>query len=367
MQNLVGIDEEFRVAFIQIDQPKDLPDPIEFNQIDEPVIGDKLYLIQYMNERYDLENIVTSHNINAIQEKPFRKILTTTTIAPLSAGGLAINDDGDPIGIVFRTNDQMNSYDYEIDFSMGRSLITSVLPGTYLIDLIKDPPRMQKQKNGTGKSWLGIRMQILKKEMAEYWDIPGTYGIIINSVVPQSPADKVGMQVGDIITAINDFKIQGDKDQDLEIIRNYIRSLPEGQVNLAFIRDKKSQNIKINLENAPISKYFSEEHSEEYLRFSIRELTQDIILENDLDFDIEGVWVSRVEEAGAASLSGLMVHDLILTINDQKLGSVDDFKKLMDPITEKKPEYVQLFVKRGNRTLFVFVKTLHQIDGSSEG
>ena len=55
------------------------------------------------------------------------------------------------------------------------------------------------------------------------------------------------------------------------------------------------------------------------------------------------------------------------TVDDQKLGSVDNFKKLMEPITEKKPDYVQLFVKRGNRTLFVFVKTLHQNDGSSEG
>ena len=59
-------------------------------------------------------------------------------------------------------------------------------------------------------------------------------------------------------------------------------------------------------------------------------------MENDLDFDIEGVWISRVEEAGAASLSGLMIHDLILTINDQKVGSVDEFKKLLVLISKNK-------------------------------
>jgi S1-C subfamily serine protease len=364
---LVGIDEEYRVAFIQIKQPENLPDPVEFNKINEPVIGDKFYLIQYMNERYNLENIVTGHNINAIIEKPFRKLLTTTSFSPLSAGGLAINDEGEPAGIIFRTSDHVRSYDYDMDFSGNRSFITPVLPGTYLTDLIKDPPRIQKQKNGTGKSWLGIRMQILKQEMAEYWEIPGTHGIIINSVVPQSPGEKAGLQVGDIITGINDFRIQGAEDQDLELTRNYIRSLPEGEAILFFIRGKKTHNIPVTLENAPISKYFSEEHAEEFLRFSIKELTKDIILENDLDFDIEGVWVSRVEEAGAASLSGLMVHDLILTINDQKVGSVDEFKKLLVPITKNKPGYVQLFLRRGNRTLFVFVKTLHENNGSSEG
>ena len=364
---LVGIDEDYRIAFIQIKQPDDLPDPVEFNKINNPAIGDKLYLIQYMNERYNLENIVTSHDINAIIEKPFRKLLTTTSFSPLSAGGLAINDEGEPAGIIFRTSDYVSSYDYGMDFSGSRSFITPVLPGTYLTDLIKDPPRMQKQKNGTGKSWLGIRMQILKQEMSEYWGIPGTHGIIVNSVVPLSPGEKAGLQVGDIITGINDLKVQGEEDQDLEVVRNYIRSLPAKQTSISIIRDKKTHNIPVTLENAPISKYFSEEHSEEFLRFSIKELTKDIILENDLDFDIEGVWVSRVEEAGAASLSGLMVHDLIYTINDQKVGSVDEFKKLLVPITKDKPGYVQLFVKRGNRTLFVFVKTLHENNGSSEG
>jgi serine protease Do len=364
---LVGIDEDYRIAFIQIKEPNDLPDHVNFNTMPNSAIGEEIFLLQHLSQQYNMEKIVTSHHINAIIEKPFRKILTTTSISPLSAGGLAINSSGVPAGIIFRTNQYASSYDYDMEFSMGQSLITPVLPGEYLIELIKNPPKMEKQKNGTGKSWLGIRMQILKKEMAEYWEIPGTYGIIVNSVVPQSPAEKSDLQVGDIITGINDFKVQGEEDEDLELIRNFIRSLPEETATLTIIRDIKSRQVSVDIENAPISKFFSDEYSEEFMRFSVKELTQDIIMENDLDFDIEGVWVSRVEEAGAAGLSGLMIHDLILTINDQKISSLDEFKKLMEPVVEEKPGYVQLFVKRGNRTLFVFVKTSHDHNGSSEG
>jgi len=364
---LVGIDEDYRVAFIQIKEAKNLPDPVKFINLEKPSIGEEIYLIQHLSRQYNLEKIVTNHHINAIIEKPFRKILTTTSISPLSAGGLALNSDGEAAGIIFGTNEYASSYDYDMEFSMGRSTITPVLPGKYLIDLIKKPPKMQTQKNGTGKSWLGIRMQILKNEMAKYWDIPGTYGIIVNSVVPQSPAEKSDLQVGDIITGINDFTVQGEEDQDLELFRNYIRSLPEEPAVLTYIRNKESNQIEVDIESAPMSKYFSDEYSEEFLRFSVKELTQDIIMENDLDFDIEGVWVSRVEEAGAAGLSGLMIHDLILTINEQKIGSLEEFKKLMEPINQEKPGYVQLFVKRGNRTVFVFVKTSHEHNGPSEG
>jgi S1-C subfamily serine protease len=363
---LVGIDEDYRVAFIQIREPENLPEPIKFGKTSEAEIGDKIYLIQHLTQNYNSEVIISEHHINSVIEKPFQKILTTGSPAPLSAGGLAINSSGNPLGIIFRTNDFTPAYNYDIDFTIGRASITTLLPGHYLIKLIENPPKIQKQKNGTGKSWLGIRMQILKKEMAAYWEIPGTYGIIINSVVPQSPAEKSGMKVGDIITGINDLTIQGEEDQDLELIRKYIRSLPAGKAKVSLIRDQKKMKIDVQIENAPISKYFSEEYSEEFLRFSIKELTQDIIIENDLDFDIEGVWVSRVEEAGPASLSGLQIQDLIMTINDQKVTSLDDFKQLMQPIVQNKPEYVQLFVRRGNNTLFVFVKTLYEYNGATE-
>jgi len=364
---LVGIDEEYRVAFIQITDDANLPEPVEFKGRDENKIGDKLFLVQHLSERFNSEIMVTNHRINALLKKPFRKILTTTTFSPLSAGGLAINETGDPIGIIYRSQDNLSQYEYEMDISGGGSFITQILPGDYLSDLIKDPPRMQLQKNGTGKSWVGIQMQILKDEMADYWGIPGVNGIIINYVLPQSPAEKAGLQTGDIITSIDGFQIQGEEDQDLELFRNFIRSLPEGPVQIEFIRQKKKTSVKVILESAPMSKFFAEEYSEEFMRFSVKELTQDIILENDLNFEIEGVWVSRVEEAGAASLSGLMVHDLILKINNKKVQDLTDFKARMVQISDKKPEYVQLFVQRANKTVFVFVKTTYELNSSSEG
>lgn len=364
--DLLGIDEEYRVAFIQIRKPDGLPDAVKFSEDDPGDIGDPLFLLQHLNEIYGKEVIITDHNINAVIKKPFKKILTTSSVPAISSGGVAVNADGEAVGIVFRGDQDMSGYPFDMDMDMGRSSITQILPATYLTGLISNPPKMQLQKNGTGKSWIGIRMQILTKEMAAYWGISETRGIIINSIVHDSPANKGGLQVGDIVTKIDGFTLQGDEEQDLESFRSYIRSLPEGPVTVEYIRENRKVTATIELENAPMSKFFAEEFSEEFLRFSVKELTQDIILENDLEFNTEGVWVSRVEEGGPAGLSGLMINDLILAIDDQPVKDLDGFKKITGVNGNKRPPYIKLFVKRDNKTLFIFVKTSFAMNRTPE-
>ena len=360
--DLLGIDEEYRIAFIQIREPGGVPDAVEFSDNDPGEIGEELFLLQHLNEIYGKEVIVTDHHINAVIKKPFKKLLTTSSVPAISSGGVAVNSDGDAVGIVFRGDQDMSAYPFDMDMDVNQSSITQILPASYLTNLISNPPKMQLQKNGTGKSWIGIRMQILTKEMAAYWGIPEARGIIINSVVHDSPADKGGLQVGDIVTKIDGFTLQGDEDQDLESFRSYIRSLPEGPVTVEYIRDKKQITSTIELESAPMSKIFAEEFSEEFLRFNVKELTQDIILENDLDFNTEGVWVSRVEEGGPAGLSGLIINDLILSIDDQPVKDLDSFKKITGKNGNTRPPYIELFVKRDNKTLFLFVKTSFEMN-----
>ena len=95
---------------------------------------------------------------------------------------------------------------------------------------------------------------------------------------------------------------------------------------------------------------------------SVKELTQDIILAKQLDWETEGVWVSRVERAGWADVSGLQVGDLILKINSQKISGLDDIKQIFDSIETEKPEYLSLFIQRGTDTQFLFIKTNFQED-----
>ena len=92
----------------------------------------------------------------------------------------------------------------------------------------------------------------------------------------------------------------------------------------------------------------------------MKELTQDIFLNYDIDFDTEGVWVSQVESAGIASISGLRIGDLILEINSISITDLNEFDIHLKNILENEPEYIQFFILRQNKTQFIFLKILKE-------
>jgi len=354
----IGKDEELRISFLKIIESDSLPIPVQFNNNNDFKVGDPFYLIQHLNGRYDFEIVITEHHINSIIEKPKKRLLTTSKVAPISAGGLAVDGNGLAIGVVFRSENYYSHYEYSFDDpSMGFSLF-QVVPAIQFLPLFNDPPQMVTQKEGSGKSWLGIQMQILTKEMAAYWDLKGKYGIIINKVLSGSPAEKAGLKAGDIILSFENLPIDSYDKKNLDILRDYIRNLPEGNITAQILRKNKAREAIIYLESAPKSRFLAEEYSDEYLGLGVKELTQDYIINNDLKFDADGVWVSRIEDAGSASLAGIDVSDLILSINDDEIKNLEDFAKSTKNVKASKSDYTQMFLKRQGKTRFVFIKTM---------
>ena len=354
----IGKDEELRIAFIEIIKPDSVPEAVPFQDRSDFEIGDPLYLVQHLNGRFDFEKIITAHHINSIITQPKQRLLTTSKVAPISAGGLVVDGTGDAIGVIFRSETYYSHYEYAFDDpSMGQSLL-QVVPASQFLPLFDDPPKLVTQKAGSGKSWLGIQMQILSEDMSEYWNISGKNGIIINKVLPGSPAEKAGLKAGDIILAFGDLQITSYDKKNLDILRDYVRNLPEGNVTANILRNKKARKATVYLESAPKSRFLAEEYSDEFLGLGVKELTQDYIINNDLEFDTEGVWVSRIEDAGKASLAGIDVNDLILRINDDDIKDLDDFSQTTEDLKDSKIDYVQVFLKRNGQTRFVFIKTL---------
>jgi serine protease Do len=351
---LLGKDQELSLAFIQITDFEKLPSPVIFDTTYVSRIGDEIYLLEHLNGRYDYEPIVLKTNINAVLEKPFKKWITTSDLNVLSAGGLVLNRHGKAVGVTMGGGQYFNR-GFQFDDRTSAE-IKQLLPALSFHPLIDEPPILEMQFTGSGKSWLGIRMQILTDDMADYWELNGINGIIVNSVVPKSPADEAGLEMGDIITRIGKFDIPNDEKSTLEIFRNYIRSLPEGPYKITIYRNKKVKEISIVLKSAPKSLFMAEEYFNEMLGLRVKEITQDIILSDNLDFDIEGVWVSRVEDAGPAGLSGLSVNDIIVDVNEQAVKDLDGFKGRMEEVLSQKPEYIQLYIKRDGKTQFIFIR-----------
>lgn len=353
----LGKDEETKIAFLKIDKPKDLPQHISFKTETSFKIGQSIFLIERLGEKYDFEPIVNSENINSTIEKPRKKLLINSNLNVLSNGGLVLDAGGNAVGII--QNNRQN-YGYSEEIMESQSTIIEILLASDFEKLIANPPILSKMKNGTRKSWLGIQMQILTKDMAKYWGMENTSGIIINKIVPDSPSENAGLEIGDIILSINDFHLTGDDKKNLDIFRNHVRNLNEKDVKITYIREGKTYSANVFLRSAPKSRFLAEEKIIEDLGFSVKELTQDIFLNYDIDFDTEGVWVSQVESAGIASISGLRIGDLILEINSISITDLNEFDIHLKNILENEPEYIQFFILRQNKTQFIFLKILKE-------
>ena len=129
-----------------------------------------------------------------------------------------------------------------------------------------------------------------------------------------------------------------------------------------ILRNKKPIEITVTLESAPKSRFLAEEYSDPVLGLGVKEITQDYVINNDLDFDTEGVWVSRIEDAGAASLGGIDINDLIIKINDYDIKDLADFEKHTKNMKNSDLEYIEIFLNRNNKTRFVFVKLMFTDD-----
>jgi serine protease Do len=93
---------------------------------------------------------------------------------------------------------------------------------------------------------VGITTTALTKQLADFFGVSGGRGLLITSISENSPASRAGLRAGDVITQVNDEKIEDSDD--------FIRALnfkEEGDVTLTIIRDKSQRTIKVTPERRP--------------------------------------------------------------------------------------------------------------------
>lgn len=94
-------------------------------------------------------------------------------------------------------------------------------------------------------TWLGVSVQRLSDQLRRYFKVRDSGGVLVNEVVEESPAEKAGLQAGDVILSIDREKV-ADTDDLVKIIRE---KDPEDRVKIRVIRDGKRQTFTATLES----------------------------------------------------------------------------------------------------------------------
>ena len=205
----------------------------------------------------------------------------------------------------------------------------------------------------TRKAWIPVSVQVLTTPLAERLGLAGRTGVRVTRVLGGA-ASTAGLSVGDIITAIDDDRVEASQPSDEDLFATMIRQYKIGStVTLTVVRNGKEQPISVRLDPSPRLPREMKKYEDPNFEFRVRDVTAADQADKPWKEGERGVLVEAVSEGGWAALGHLADGDLLLEIDGVAVPNVEAVQKTMERIAEKKPAAIVLKVRRGIRTLFV--------------
>ncbi|MDQ5847710.1 MAG: DegQ family serine endoprotease [Pseudomonadota bacterium] len=260
-------------------------------------------------------------------------IQTDVAINPGNSGGPLLNLQGEVVGV--------NSMIYS--GTGGYMGVSFAIPIEVALDVAK-------QLRSTGKvtrGRIGIGIQPLTKELAQSFKMDATSGAVVVAVEPGAPAEKAGVQIGDVVLAWNGKKI----DDPNELPRLVAAIKPGADATMTVWRTGKPETLRVSVGEVTAeadAKADPPAKETNRLGLAVRELPASERKTLGVDF---GVLVTDVSRTTAGS--PVQPGDVIVAVNQSKFSSLEEFDKLI--AAPEKGETVALLVRRGEGALYVTV------------
>ena len=343
---------DLNVVFMQAQS--DTPLSLPFAAFDPQPLrpGEPVAVVGLMGETLDFVPAVFTDRIAAVLTQPRTTYCLANNLRFGCITGPVINARGAVVGVT------------GIDLSRGEGgeLYTrSGHPLVYQADLfskyIANPPAREEAKKAEDTAWLGVFTQPLKDEYAEYWELDKTGGLIVSTVVPDSPAAKAGMQPGDVIKTFDGKPLKATQDPDVLAFTKLVRDTGIGKtVTVDLLRGGKPLTVEVTLGLLPRSAQEAAEFEDAVLGLSVREITRDVRIALNIAEDVQGVIVRKVKPGSAAQIGKMRAGVIILALGDFPVASIADFQQAMDKLREKKPAELAVFARVGPQTGFFRLK-----------
>ena len=326
---VVGRDPKTDLALIKIDGAAALH-PLKLGNSENLKVGSWVVAV---GSPFGLEQTVTVGIVSAkgrvIGSGPYDNFIQTdASINPGNSGGPLINMNGEVIGI----NTAIIPNAQGIGFATPINMATEILP------------QLQKKGHVT-RGWLGVSIQEVTPELAKSFSLDKNKGALVAEVFKASPAEKAGIEQGDIILQFNGKDIAESKE-----LPRMMAATPVGDtVALKVLRNGKTITCQVNAGEMQEKEVASLDTPRESLGLIVQNITPDIAQELGLE-KAGGVVVANVEPGSPASDVGIQPGDVIQGVNQKPVKDVDDFVAKIE--NAGKQENVLLLIKRGNNNLY---------------
>ncbi len=204
---------------------------------------------------------------------------------------------------------------------------------------------------GIARGYLGIAIQPLARELASYWKLDDVSGVIVNGVAHDSPAERGGLRVGDIITRFDGQPVTAEKGEDVGGFQRLVARTPVGkQVEVEILRDHASAKLQLALGVQP--KVVPDEEETPF-GFTVQEVNETAHRQYRLT-SREGVLVSFVESGSEADEATLALGDLVQRVENVATSDIESFRRAMRGIDPKRPFLVHAL--RGEDLRFLLIQ-----------
>ena len=305
---VVGRDPQTDLALIKVESDKALP-AVTLGKSADLKVGQWVVAI---GNPFGLDHTVTAGIVSAkgrvIGSGPYDDyIQTDASINPGNSGGPLLNMQGEVVGI----NTAIIASGQGIGFAIPIDMATSIVA--------------QLKKEGTvTRGWLGVSIQDLGDDLADYYGVAKDRGVLVTRVVPGDPADQAGIKPNDIITEVDGNKVTSSR----ELTAKAAALRVDDQVNVTLLRDGKENTVSLKVGRHPrtlAQKGETESGAETGYGIQVTDLTPELARRLNVDAE-HGAVVTGIEPGSKAAQAGLEAGDVIVEVNRHEVASARDFK-----------------------------------------
>jgi serine protease Do len=204
------------------------------------------------------------------------------------------------------------------------------------------------------KAWLGVSSQPLTPKLSARLGIKAEGGARLTRVYPGTQAEAGGLQVGDVLLALDGTAVAARRPEDTDVLARQVRQYRAGTpVKVSLWREGAPRELTVVLEEQPIPAAEMAWWEEVQLEFSARELAFDDRIRLQLATGQTGALVESAIPAGWAALAGLRADDLIEVADGRPVTSLADLRASRSAAVEARREWWVLRVRRRGQTLLV--------------
>lgn len=335
--DIVGVDTLSDIALLKV-KADGLPS-VQLGDSDSLQVGQWVVAI---GAPFGLDFTATQGIVSALSRSlpdgtyvPF--IQTDVAVNPGNSGGPLFDLGGRVVGV----NSQIYSR------SGGYMGISFAIPA----NVVKTVVEQLKTSGKVERGWLGVGIQDVSPDLAQSFNLSQLSGALVGSVMQGSPAEKAGIQVGDIIIGFGSGVVKSSSDLPLLVGNTPVGS----EVTVKLLRQgaEKTVNVtiaKLNGKDDAQPQVSAVPADQGSLGILVSALTADELQQRKIN---NGVLIDEVQRGSVAERAGLSQGDVVVSVNNQPVTNPADLKTAVQAAPSGKP--LALLIQKGEQTRFVAV------------